>query len=119
VEELDAMQSMTREIQSNITKLDGFLRRETAWQTLTLRWQGRGGIENEHSTDVESLPPPPCVCMSGRSLRTSTRPTMNVLILLLLLLLLLLLREVLRASTRPTLNRRTESARLYEHSPCR
>jgi len=27
-------------------------------------WPGRGVIENKHSTDVESPPPPPRVCMS-------------------------------------------------------
>jgi len=43
---------------------------------------GRGVIENEHSIAVESPPPPPCVCMSGRSFRTCTRPTLNLLLLL-------------------------------------
>jgi hypothetical protein len=46
------------------------------------RAPGRGGIENKHSTNVESPPPPPRVCMSGGLLRTSTRPTMNLLLLL-------------------------------------
>jgi len=27
-------------------------------------WLGRGVIENQHSTDVESPPPPPRICMS-------------------------------------------------------
>jgi len=46
---------------------------------------GMGAIENNHSTDVE-LPPAPRVSMSvhpGRLLRTSTRPTLNLLLLLL------------------------------------
>jgi len=45
---------------------------------------GGGVIENRHSTEVESPPPPPLytprVCMSG-SLRTGTRPTVNLLLL--------------------------------------
>jgi len=49
--------------------------------------RGRGVIENKHSTDVESPPPP--------------------------------LGDLLRTSTRPTLNGQTESARLYEQSPSR
>ena len=44
---------------------------------------GRGATENKHSTDVEPPPPPPRVCMSGGVLKTSTRPTLNLLHLLL------------------------------------
>jgi len=45
---------------------------------------GRGVIENNPSTDVD-FPPPPRVCMSthpGVLLRTSTRPTLILLLLL-------------------------------------
>jgi len=43
-----------------------------------------GGLENKHSTDVESrAPPPPRVCVSGGVLRASTRLTCNLLLLLL------------------------------------
>jgi len=70
--------------------------------TLLLSY-GRGGVENMDSTDVESPPPPlrgviekkhstdvesplhphtPRVCMRGGTLRTSTRPTLNLLLLL-------------------------------------
>jgi len=39
-----------------------------------------GFIEDKHSTDVESTPPPPYtprICQSGDSLRTSTRLTLH------------------------------------------
>jgi hypothetical protein len=38
-----------------------------------------GALQDKHSTDVESPPPPPRVCMRGL-LRTRTRPTLNVLL---------------------------------------
>ena len=68
----------------SVTLLRGALQRapgDHAAQAL----RGRGGIENKHSTDVDSPPPPPPrVCIRG-PLRTSTRPTLNELNLLLLL----------------------------------
>ena len=41
-----------------------------------------GGIRNKHSIDVASPPPPPPlhVCLSGFLFRTSTRPTLNILL---------------------------------------
>jgi len=44
---------------------------------------GRGVIENKHSTDVESSPPLPPPPPPRGLLRTSTRPTLNLLLLLL------------------------------------
>jgi hypothetical protein len=42
-----------------------------------------GVMENKHSTEVESPPPPPRVYISiGGVLRTSSRPTLNLLLLL-------------------------------------
>jgi len=41
----------------------------------------QGGIDNKHSTDVESYPSPPSICMR-QILRTCTRPTFNCLLLL-------------------------------------
>jgi len=70
-----------------------------------LQWlpQAGGGDENEHSTDVKPPPSPlytPRVCM--RLLRTSFRPTLNLLLLLPINTPRVFMRGVFRTSTRPT-----------------
>jgi len=48
-----------------------------SWLLVTLFFvlghTGRGGIENKHSTDVESPHPPPCVCTSVHPANTGAR----------------------------------------------
>jgi hypothetical protein len=56
--------------------------RSCAGTTAPIRRHGRGVFENRHSTDVESPPPPPPPPWGY--LRTSTRPTLNLLLFLLL-----------------------------------
>jgi len=68
---------------SRVTDMSRMFHRAPAFDQSLASWQG-GGVENQHSTDVESPPPPPPpprVCMMG-SLRTSTRSTLKLLLLL-------------------------------------